>query len=304
LGLKSINYSGADELLKAAEQMKQEIIRAYQWSQSRSPAQRLPNGSWTQPYPTSVYTHGVTEGNFVYDIELGAHQLVPQGILDPCWPEVTAMINHMEDVAFLRSGTGDYPSEKNNADWFNLGGFSKFQPYYTRIAHIYAMRDEVKPFIRSYFNTIPSLLSMENLCFWEVFNNGCAWNKTHETGYFLQQSRMMLVFERGDQLWLGPFVTNHWMKAGMVVAVHNAPTKFGKVSYKITSAIDKGYIEAVIEPPSREMPKWLVIRLRHPEQRQMKSVTINGKNYYDFNPEREYIRLKPTAGEIVLRAEY
>ena len=39
--------------------------------------------------------------------------------------------------------------------------------------------------------------------------------------------------ERGDELWLAPFVTNNWLKDGMTIAVRNAPTKFGKINYTL-----------------------------------------------------------------------
>ena len=108
----------------------------------------------------------------------------------------------MEDVQFLSDGWFDYPAAMNELDWFNLGGFSKVQPYYTRNCEVYALRDDVKPFVRSYFNTIAAMLNPEVLSFWEHFNHSGAWDKTHETGYFLHQTRTMLVTERGDQLWL------------------------------------------------------------------------------------------------------
>ena len=64
------------------------------------------------------------------------------------------MMDYLEDHQFLRSGWFDYPEERNRKDVFNLGGFSKVQPYYSRNAEIYALRDDVKPFLRSYFNAV------------------------------------------------------------------------------------------------------------------------------------------------------
>jgi len=211
----------------------------------------------------------------------------------------------MEDSWFFYDGWYDYHSKETTKDWFNLGGFSKVQPYYTRIQEVYALVDDVKPFIRSYFNAVPTLLNTENLSFWEHFNGRGGWNKTHETGWFLVQTRTMLVMERGDdELWLAPFVTNHWMEDGMVVGVRNAPTKFGTVSYRISSAVDKGYIEAQIEPPKRSVPETLVLRLRHPEEKLMSSVKLNGKPHKDFDAKKEYIRIKPCNDKITVRAEY
>jgi hypothetical protein len=210
----------------------------------------------------------------------------------------------MEDVQFLRSGMGDYPEEENRKNVFDLGGFSKVQPYYTRIAEIYAQRDDVKPFIRTYFNSLASLLNTENLSLWEHFANIAAWNKTHETGWFLSQTRYMLVMERGEELWLAPFVTDRWMKDGLSVSVQNAPTRFGPVSYTITSVVNNGIIEAVIDPPTRSTPSRIVLRLRHPEAKPIQSVIVNGKPNDNFNTTREIVNLQPTGEPLTVRVQY
>ncbi|MCL5099089.1 MAG: hypothetical protein M1608_16450, partial [Candidatus Omnitrophica bacterium] len=184
-----------------------------------------------------------------------------------------------------------------------FGGFAKVQPYYARTVEVHALRDDVKPFIRSYFNTIPTLLNREDLSLWEHFFNG-AYNKTHETGYLLHQSRTMLLTERGDELWLAPFVTCNWMKDGMAVAVSNAPSNFGLVSYRITSHAAQGYLEAQVSPPSRQAPKYIVIRLRHPDGKPIKSVTVNGKPHTDYDPVGETVRIEPAQGGIVVEAKF
>jgi hypothetical protein len=163
----------------------------------------------------------------------------------------------------------------------------------------------VKPFIRSYFNGLASLVSRENLSIWEHFHEVGGWNKTHETGWFLCQSRLMLVMERGEELWLAPFVTGEWLKDGQVVAVTNAPTRFGLVSYRIESRVKDGVIEAHIEPPKRSAPKAIVLRLRHPDGKPMRSVTVNGKAHTDFDPHKETIRIIPDGKKTIsVRATY
>ncbi|MBN1490881.1 MAG: hypothetical protein JXA69_13265, partial [Phycisphaerae bacterium] len=131
-----------------------------------------------------------------------------------------------------------------------------------------------------------------------------AWNKTHETGYFLVQTRFMLVLERGDELWLAPLVTNNWLKDGMRIEVVAAPTRFGPVSYRIKSAVGQGRIEATIEPPTRSVPRRIVLRLRHPEGKAVRAVTVNGEDYADFDARAETIRLEPGREVIRVRAEY
>ncbi len=304
--------SGTGVYEREAEGFRDDILRAYRAMQAITPVFGLRNGTFVTPYPsqllpgpTAMFFPG-EDGNrsWCYDVELGAHHLVPYGVLSPDDPDVEDMMNHMEDVQFLSEGWFDYPAAENEKDPYNFGGFAKVQPYYARNAEVCVMRDDVKPFVRSYFNTIPSLLGMETLSFQEHFRGVAAWNKTHETGYFLHQSRIMLVMERGRELWLAPLVTNNWLKDGMAIEVKNAPTFFGPVGYRIESRVADGTIEATISPSTRVMPKQIVLRLRHPDGKPIRKVTVNGRDHADFNPAKEIIRLEPTKETIQVRAEF
>jgi hypothetical protein len=167
------------------------------------------------------------------------------------------------------------------------------------------MQDEVKPFVRSYFNSIASLLNPEVLTFWEHFRHSGAPDKTHETGYFLQQTRFMMAMEHGNELWLAPLITSNWLADGMSVAVTNAPTRFGRVSYRLTSHVRNAVIEAHIEPPARSAPKAIVLRLRHPDGKTLRAVTVNGTAHTDFDTKRETVRIVPDASKpISVRANY
>jgi hypothetical protein len=312
--LGDIGHPDADFFKGHAAELRANTLRAYAWTQARSPVLALRDGTWIPAYPSQVHSPGKL-GDFFpgqdagrswcYDVEIGAHQLAPAGILDPDSREMTRILDHMEDVQFLADGWFDYPATMNQGDWFNLGGFSKVQPFYTRTGEVYALRDDVKPFVRSYFNSLAAMLNREVLTFWEHFHAGGAWDKTHETGFFLYRTRTMLVQERGDELWLAPFATSNWLGDGQRVAVENAPTFFGKVSYQIQSHATEGYIEATIHPPTRQAAADLVLRLRHPEGKLMRAVTVNGQPHTDFDPREETIRIVPDgAAPIVVRASY
>ncbi|MCC6487318.1 MAG: hypothetical protein IT364_07445, partial [Candidatus Hydrogenedentes bacterium] len=204
---------------------------------------------------------------------------------------------------FLESGWFYYPEEGNQADWFNLGGFAKVQPYYARNAEVYALRDDVKPFIRSYFNAVVSLLNREDLSLWEHFMNG-AFNKTHETGYFLYQSRLMLVMERGNALWLAPFVPTQWLEDGKTVDVQDAPTFFGPAGFTIASHAKQGFIEATIAPPERRKPEEIVIRLRHPEGKRLLSAEVDGARDFRVIPDESTVHVMPGSRPIKVKAQY
>jgi hypothetical protein len=299
-------------LTRAAE-LRANILRAYRWTQSQAPALPLRNGTWIPHYPSQVHSPGKLADFFpgqdggrswCYDVEIGAHQLVPTGVLDPRDREVERMLDHMEDVQFLADGWFDYPATMNERDWFNLGGFSKVQPYYTRNCEVYALRDDVKPFVRSYFNTLAAMLNPEVLTFWEHFHHSGAWDKTHETGYFLHQTRTMLVTERGDQLWLAPFITCNWLKEGQALSVSNAPTRFGPVSYRIESHLADGFIRATINPPTRQPPARIVLRLRNPDASPIRSVRLNGKPHRDFDKAGGLVRLNSAGQALNLEVRF
>ena len=280
----------------AAAEYREDILRALHWHQARMPVVPLRDGTWVPPFPSSLYWLGLTSdfyqgiSSIGHDVEVGGNHLVPLGLIHPESRDAAWIADNLEDRWFLIDGIfGAYPTAENEEDWFNRGGFAKLQPHYARTSDMHALRDDVKPFVRTYFNTFPILLNPENLTYWEHMNNGGAWNKTHESGWFLQMTRTMLVKERGE-LWLAPFVTNNWLKDGMSVAVRNAPTRFGKVTYQIALERSGRHIEAVIEPPTRGRPRSLVLRLRHPEgEAPGRAVTVDSRPHVDFDPAADTI---------------
>jgi len=114
----------------------------------------------------------------------------------------------------------------------------------------------------------------------------------------------MLVNEKAKTLWLAPFVPNNWMQNGMKVAAQNLPTTFGLVSFTLDSYADKGMIKAIITPPTRSKPESIIIRLRHPQQKPVQSVTINGSPHDNFDPAREIIRIDSMPQTITVEAYY
>ncbi|MCX8066023.1 MAG: NPCBM/NEW2 domain-containing protein [Candidatus Hydrogenedentes bacterium] len=322
--LKDIGYPSGDKYVRKADELKFSILGAFAWSKRNSPVLPLSSGKWVLPYPSILYAFGTAEEMFpgedsgrswAYDVELGAHHLIPLGVLSPLSNDAENMLQHMEDYWFLHSdywsafrGEGDYPEAENRKDWFNLGGFSKIQPYYTRVAEIYAMRDEVKPFIRAYFNAIPSLLNTENLSFWEHFHNIGAWNKTHETGWFLVQTRKMFIREDNDVLWLAPFVPSYWLEPENKVSVRNAKTYFGTVSFEIVSKPGGDELVCNIHMKRNTELAKIIVRLRHPQDKLIKNVLVNGDEYYMWNKNSSTVHLFPSSdvleGKWVINCSY
>lgn len=310
--LKAIGHPDAERILNAADMLREDIIRAYRRVQADAPVVPLRDGTWVPYYPSSVHTPGPMADFFpgqdanrswCYDVELGAHHMIALGTMPPDEPDAAWILDHMEDVHFLAEGWGGYPAEQSRRAWFDMGGFAKVQPHYARNAEVYALRDDVRPFIRSYFNAMASLIDGTVLSLHEHFSN-FVYNKTHETGYFLHQTRTMLLTERGDELWLAPFVPTAWLEDGRVVQVRDAPTFFGPVSYRITSHVADGRIEAMIEPPERSAPEAIVLRLRHPDGRPIRRVEVDGREHQAFEAAEGTVRLDPSTDALAVRVFY
>jgi hypothetical protein len=98
----------------------------------------------------------------------------------------------------------------------------------------------------------------------------------------LRLLRMMLVREDGPDLRLAQAVPRPWLEAGRTIDIRNAPTKFGPVSLTIESHVDRGRIDVRLTAPAREAPPSLLLRLRHPQEKPIKSVTVDGKPLTSF----------------------
>ncbi len=313
LSLQRIGHPDAERVLDGYARLREATRQAYLSVQSEAPLVQLGNGKWIPYYPTQAYAPGPVGDmypgedagrSWCYDVELGSHHLVPFGILDAHGQSANWMIDHLEDVQFLSDGWGGaFPATLNHEHWFDLGGFGKVQPYYLRYNELLAQRDDVKPFLRSFFNSLCSLLNREDLSIWEHFMVG-AYNKTHETGGFLHQARTMLVMERNDGLLLAGFTPAEWLRDGAVIRVNNAPSAYGTVSYTVTSHVNRGEIRAEVTRQPRGTPGHVTLRLRHPEGKPIRELQINGRTVMQEGVHAGDIRLPAGDASVTVIARY
>jgi hypothetical protein len=87
----------------------------------------------------------------------------------------------------------------------------------------------------------------------------------------LRLFRNLLVREDNEVLWLGQAIPTAWLAAGKHVAVNNAPSEFGDLSYRIDSHTD-GNMHISLNPPSRRLPKEIRLCLR--QQKNLSIVSV------------------------------
>jgi hypothetical protein len=315
--LQDVDKAQAQRIATEAEDYLQTIRRVLRECVAISPVTRLRDGTSVPSVPSYVGLRGLSTDAkdsvdpdlrhcYAYDSTGGPFHLVKGEVLGPNEPEVTYMLNYIEDRFFMFT---PLPSrvqlDELSTDWFNLGGFDKLQPYYLHYQDAYLERDQIPNFLRGFFNTLASISDPMTLTFQEELDYGGGQpHKTHEEGWFFHQLRHMLVMEMGNDLFLARGTPREWLEEGKKISVNRAPTYFGELGYQIESFASQGRVEATVRPPRRQPPAKLYLRLRHPKQSPLKRVALDGRAWKDFDPAREWINLPAAARELKVIAYY
>ncbi len=89
--------------------------------------------------------------------------------------------------------------------------------------------------------------------------------------------RWMLVFEDSDndRLHFGRAIPREWIATGKPIAIEAAPTRCGRVSYKLETRSDGALAATVSLPTSGRLPKEIHVTFRAPAGKTVTSVTVN-----------------------------
>lgn len=123
---------------------------------------------------------------------------------------------------------------------------------------------------------------------------------------FLETLRLMLVHETRDAagnpsgLQLAFATPRPWLRPGRRVAVRNAPTSFGPVSFSI--AAGHGTVDISVDEPQRAQPRSVALRLRLPTGSRLAGVTLGGRAYPRFDARTATIELPIERGPVTIEA--
>jgi len=338
--MREVDPENAARYLAESEQYRRALQKALDRAITLSPVIRVRNGTYRSYIPPILYLRGpsiaqVTQiGMTDQDWSLqaldaagvpAADDIRVDGHLDVCEDVLALNTTHIHGgnryqvLTARRKERGLASAE----DWF-WGGFAP-QLGYSSLANVYLRRDEVSSFLRQWVNNyaafvvpIPEYCFLENFLnqvgpdFIELFNqtdhhpllSNPGYRNGHALAYFMEQFRNLLVWEDGSTLWLAKATPRAWLQQGKRISVQNAPSYYGTVGYQIVSDADHGKITATVEMPARRAPNSVLLRLRHPGALRMKSVTVNGNAWKDFDPAREVISLHDIQGIVKVESNY
>lgn len=276
---------------REAEAWKKDIRISFFNQMARAPVVPLGDGTWCPTAPPWAEAVGpralyakketfVSHGTFtVPDVLLGPMYLVFCEVLDANEPSSRMMLDYHSELFY-----------QNNA------AFS--QPYYSRHNWLQAKLGLVKPFLKTYYNTVSALADRETYTFWEHLFHATP-HKTHEEAWFLMETRWMLYLEDGSTLRLLNTIPRQWMEDGKTIELNGVQSYFGTLDVKVKSEIKKGYMEAVIQCHSDRKPEVVTIRLPHPEFK--KAIQVTGGEY---NHATETVTVKSFTGKASVRIKY
>lgn len=267
--LRKFNSEFSSRLTLEAETLKQDIRVALFEAIAKGPLVPLGDGSWVptvSPWAggcgllllfldrDKCYTHGTFT---VRDSLSSPLYLVLQEVIEPYEDMTSFMMNYHAELMTMRNVA-----------------FS--QPYYSSHPFVHLKRDEVKAFLKSYYNTFASLADRETYTFWEHYFYASP-HKTHEEGWFLMQTRWMLYMEEAETLKLLRGIPRAWLRGGSIISLEGVKSYFGPLFLCVEVTEGEDSISAEITCASNNLPKVVEIRLPHPKMR--KPALVKGGCY-------------------------
>ena len=273
---------------------------------ARSPVVPLRDGTWVPHFPSRLERRGRDFG-WLREVLEGAVHLIYCGLIAPAEPAARWIIEDYEDNLFLSERYG-YQPEVFERQWFSWGGFS-MQPNLLILPLLYLWRDEPEHYLRAYFNPFAAAFYPDTRMLTEhPLPTLADWMGDHfktsdeaNSAYWL---RLMFFAEHGEGLFVGQAIPRVWFEEGKTMRVARALTHFGEASLEIVSQIATGYIVVKLDPPQRNPPRWIRLRVRHPQRSPIRRVWVNGLPHQEFDAEKEVIDLGGTREFVEVRVEY
>lgn len=312
--LTTIDPSEGARLRTEAEAYRKDLLAAVERTIALSPVVPIRDGTYHSVIPFACYVRGLSTGAWGWlrdgsgshvgpmyweTVQSAAALISPAGVLLPGDVRVQGYLDVLEDRLLLENM---YVLEHAERDWMT-GGW-QYQGGLERTSNMHLAGDDVPVFIRSFLNGYAvDILPDQDYVFNEHAVHGPP-DKIYEEACFLERFRNMLAMEIGETLWLARGTPRAWLEQGKKISVRNAPTHFGPLAYEIVSDVDNNKIHATVEMPTRNPPKSVVLRFRHPKSLAIKGVEVNGQDWKPFNPEKETVELQGLSGTVTVTAKY
>jgi len=301
--LAEIGHPESERLDREAKEYREDIRTAVRRAMVESPVVQLIDGTYVPHVPTRTGIRG-REWGWFREVAYGAIQLLEGGVFAPGEEEMTWVLKDSEDNLFVSRDYGR-PVDMEKY-WFSHGGIT-IQANLTDVGIDYLRRGETKHALRSLFNNFGASMYTDVRCFTEhpvvELGHGVGpFYKTSDESKALVWLRAFLLREEGETLHLALGAPRRWFEPGQAFGVEGMSSYFGSVTYWIRSS-DLS-VSAEISLDAARLPGEIVLHLRVPGGRVIESVAVNGKEYGDFDPEAEIVRIAEPCDAMSVEVAY
>jgi hypothetical protein len=258
--LKDINAPEADRFAQEAKSYRKDVLDSMSKTAFKDEGQTL--------LPMEPETHRLLKmmhnrGGSYYGLTAG--QLLECGFLPPDDERTTWVIDMLEKRGGLIAGVCEFE-----------GGVDAAYTYGYLMVEM--QRQEIRKTLLGFWSMLAFGMTRDTYSPVEVQmietgENHLTIPHLYPCTHQLQLLRNMLLREDGEVLWLGQGIPTDWLEPGKHVAVNNAPSEFGDLSYRI-DVLKDGHIHISFTPPSRHYPKEVRLCLRQPKGRPIDSIKV------------------------------
>jgi hypothetical protein len=294
--LAEIGHPEGGRLTKEAEKYRQDILEVMRRTRQTDPS--LP------PYPERLY-----QPPDWADFATGPLALVDTGFLSPHDPAFGQLEEYMKKN-FNRGILGLTGGLRKDGDEHAPNG------YYVDISEdiwqrAWMLRGENEKALLSFYSTLAFGLDKHTLGAVERFD---LYDQRYAPFYMdasggsriVGMIRQTLLLEEDEVLYLLGGAPRRWLEAGKTIEIKDGVTYFGKLDLKVDSQVDQGkvLVDLTLRKTRPERLQLIRLRIPHPARERMKQVVVNGKNWDNFDPDKEAIELKPTENRYQIVTQY
>lgn len=291
--LVDIKHPEGPRLLREAESYRQDILEVMRRTRQLDPNK--------PPYPERLY-HPEGWGSYV----TGPLSLVDTGLLDPSDPAFEQQELYSRKKFNILGFNGWLPPAKDGT----RGSVYPVTPddifYFSWLE-----RGEVEKALLTFYSVLGLAVDKQTLGSVERFSlydqrfapyymNGSANSR------IAAMIRGSLLLEKGSVLRLLFGAPRRWLENGKKISVKDAVTYFGELDMTVESRLSRQEIlvDINLRKDRAERLRSILLRVPNPSKQKFTSVVVNGKNWKDYDPQKEIIELQPTDTRFRIIAKY
>ncbi|WP_165233180.1 hypothetical protein [Aquisphaera insulae] len=305
--LEAFGHPESARVRREADAFGADLRRGFETMRTHCPLVRLRDGRWVPYYPSYLYSRGRAVGWIRETLE-GSLYLILSGLYDSKSREAGWILDDFEDNRFLSPPYG-YAIVDEESEAFSRGGIS-IQPNLLATLIPYLDRDEPEVYLWTFFNAWLS-------CYREEINamvehpfpvlgySNTAHPKTSDEANAVMWLRNLFVYGPRDGLYLGRAIPRAWLGQPEPIGLDRAHTRWGEVSVRyVPRAGGEDILTARVRLRLNARPPKVLVRFRHPENRPIKNVTVNGRPHAAFDAGKQDVDVSGMDGELEIVARF